>query len=239
MWTKPRYEEMRFGFEVTMYIANRWLYNFLSRKGLPYEVLFCIINSSMTTTISRQPTKLDYSSPTQFKFTIAQLPKVEFFTTAANLPGINLGDAIFPTPYKEIPVMGDTLTYENLSITFIVDEFLENYISMHEWLTAIGFPQNRQQFSTFRANTSETPIATRGVSRDIGDVKPSTSSRALFGDATLTILTNKNNPVVEVRFQDVYPISLGALQYDQSPTDVNYLTVNAEFDYKIYEIVTL
>ena len=23
MWTKPRYEEMRFGFEVTMYIANR------------------------------------------------------------------------------------------------------------------------------------------------------------------------------------------------------------------------
>ena len=78
--------------------------------------------------ISRQPTKLDYSSPTQFKFSINQLPKVEFFTTAANLPGINLGDAIFPTPYKEIPVMGDTLTYENLAITFIVDEFLENYI---------------------------------------------------------------------------------------------------------------
>ena len=64
--------------------------------------------------ISRQPTKLDYSSPTQFKFSINQLPKVEFFTTAANLPGINLGDAIFPTPYKEIPEMGDTLTYENL-----------------------------------------------------------------------------------------------------------------------------
>ena len=48
--------------------------------------------------ISRQPPKLDYSSPTQFKFSINQLPKVEFFTTAANLPGINLGDAIFPTP---------------------------------------------------------------------------------------------------------------------------------------------
>ncbi|HWQ40173.1 MAG TPA: pyrroloquinoline quinone precursor peptide PqqA [Burkholderiales bacterium] len=23
MWTKPEYSEMRFGFEVTMYIANR------------------------------------------------------------------------------------------------------------------------------------------------------------------------------------------------------------------------
>ena len=31
-------------------------------------------------TVNRQPTKLDYASPTQFKFTISQLPKVEFFT---------------------------------------------------------------------------------------------------------------------------------------------------------------
>ena len=187
--------------------------------------------------ISRQPTKLDYSSPTQFKFSINQLPKVEFFTTAANLPGINLGDAIFPPPYKEIPVMGDTLTYENLSITFIVDEFLENYISMHEWLTAIGFPKNRDQFANFRTNTSNSPVERVGQSVDL--VQPPTTARGLFGDATLTILSNKNNPLVEVRFQDVYPVSLGALQYDQSPTDVNYLTVNAEFDYKIYEIITL
>tara|TARA_Y100000768_G_scaffold376140_1_gene347840 strand:- start:33 stop:617 length:585 start_codon:yes stop_codon:yes gene_type:complete len=187
--------------------------------------------------ISRQPTKLDYSSPTQFKFSINQLPKVEFFTTAANLPGINLGDAIFPTPYKEIPVMGDTLTYENLAISFIVDEHLENYISMHEWLVAIGFPQNRDQFANFRSETSNSPVERQGASVDL--VRPPTTSRGMFGDATLTILSNKNNPLVEVRFQDLYPVSLGALQYDQSLTDVTYLTVNAEFDYKIYEIVTL
>ena len=38
--------------------------------------------------IDRQPTQLDYASPTQFKFSIVQLPKVEFFTTACNLPSI-------------------------------------------------------------------------------------------------------------------------------------------------------
>ena len=43
-----------------------------------------------TSPLNRQPTKLDYSSPTQFKFTIHQLPKVEFFTTAATIPGITL-----------------------------------------------------------------------------------------------------------------------------------------------------
>ena len=80
-----------------------------------------------TKALDRQPTKLDYASPTQFKFGINQLPKVEFFTVTANLPGITLGDTVFPTPYKDIPIMGDKLTYENLSITFIVDEYLENY----------------------------------------------------------------------------------------------------------------
>ena len=46
-------------------------------------------------TIDRQPTKLDYASPTQFRFGINQLPKVEFFTVAANVPSIAMGDAIF------------------------------------------------------------------------------------------------------------------------------------------------
>ena len=71
--------------------------------------------------IDRQPTKLDYSSPTQFKFSIVQLPKVEFFITEVNLPGITLGDAIFPTPFTDIPMMGDKLTFDNLTISFIVD----------------------------------------------------------------------------------------------------------------------
>ena len=67
----------------------------------------------MATTINalaRQPTELDYADPTKFKFSITKLPKVEFFTTnSANLPGINLGESIFPTPFKQIPVQGDDL----------------------------------------------------------------------------------------------------------------------------------
>ena len=189
--------------------------------------------------LSRQPDKLDYLSPTQFKFNIHQLPKVEFFTTAANVPAISLGDTVFPTPYKEIPMMGDTLSYENLSITFIVDEYLENYISLHEWMTAIGFPKSRKQFSDFRSVTASSPIATHGVSDDIGDTQLPTPVRGMFGDAILTMLTNKNNPVVEVRFQDIYPIALGALEMTQTATDVEYISVTADFTYKIYEIVTL
>ena len=189
--------------------------------------------------ISRQPTKLDYSSPTQFKFGIIQLPKVEFFTVAANLPGITLPSATYNTPFKDIPTMGDKPEYEDLTITFIVDEFLENYKELHNWMVGIAFPKSREQFSDFRSTVSKTPSATQGASRDIGDVQPATPVRPMFGDATLTILTNKNNPIVEVRFQDVYPASLSSLTYDQNATDVTYLTATVTFDYKIYEIVTL
>ena len=199
--------------------------------------------TASTSPLSRQPDKLDYLSPTQFKFNIHQLPKVEFFCTAANVPAINLGEAIFPTPYKQIPVMGDTLTYDNLSISFIVDENLENYIELHEWLTAIGFPKDREQFTTFRSSTADSPVLTQGISDDrgltTGTAQLSTSARGMFGDAILTILTNKNNPVVEVRFQDLFPVALGALDFTQTATDVEYITVTADFSYKIYEIVTL
>jgi len=193
----------------------------------------------MTTSISRQPSKLDYTSPTQFRFLINQLPKVEYFTTEANIPGITLGEAEFKTRFKAIPLMGDILTYEDLTITFIVDENLENYVEMHTWLTAIGFPENTKQFSDFRSATSNVATNTRGESKDIGDVKASTPERAMYSDAMLTILTNKNNPVVECRFRDVFPTSLSGLTYSQNQTDVEYLTATVNFKYQIYEIIPL
>ena len=190
-------------------------------------------------TIQRQPTKLDYVSPTQFKFGIHQLPKVEFFTTTATVPAIALSDVVIPTPFKSIPMQGDQLTFDNLTVNFIVDEFLENYLSLHEWMTAIGFPKNRKQFSDFKTNTSNTPATARttaSTSSDIGDVQQASPNNALFSDATLTILSNKNNPIVNVLFRDLYPVAMSALEYNQAATDVEYLTASVDFAYQIYEI---
>ena len=186
--------------------------------------------------LSRQPTKLDYASPTQFRFILNQLPKVEFFTVATNLPGITLSETVQNTPFKDIPIMGNKLEYEDLSVTFICDEYLENYTSLHEWMTAIGFPKNRDQFSTFRSTTSNAPTDTRGSSKDIGDVGVSTAIKGMFSDATLIVLSNKNNPIVQVNYADVFPTSLSALDFNQNATDVEYLQATATFKYKLYEI---
>ena len=53
------------------------------------------------------------------------------------------------------------------------------------------------------------------------------------------VLSNKNNPIVEVNFQNIFPISLGGLDFTQNVTDVEYVTATADFAYQIYEINTL
>lgn len=187
--------------------------------------------------IARQPDQLDYASPTQFRFGVHQLPKVEFFTVSANLPGISASISIQSTPFKDIPTMGDKLTYENLSISFIVDEYLENYISLHDWLVGIGFPQKRDQFKTFRDITSNIPAG--GGTAAVDRVGSTTADKAMYSDAFIQILSNKNNPIVEVNFQNVFPINLSALDFTQTATDVEYMVATAEFAYQIYEIKTL
>jgi hypothetical protein len=190
--------------------------------------------------LERQPTSLDYASPTQFRFIINQLPKVEYFTVAVAVPSIILGEAIFPTPFRQIPIAGDELTYDNFNLSFIVDEKLENYITLHNWLIGHGFPRSREQFSDFRDTTavdSETAVGLTTPVTPTGNI--AASDRVMTSDATLSILSNHNNPIVEIRFTDMYPTSIGALQYDQGATDVEYLKVDATFSYQLYTIHTL
>ena len=195
--------------------------------------------ATTTNMLARQPTELDYADPTKFKFSITKLPKVEFFTTAANLPGINLGESVFPTPFKQVPVMGDDLTFDNLEITFLVDEKLENYRELHQWLVGIGFPKARTQFSSFRKDESQTFPTVESVKGDVTNPGTPSGIQAMFGDATLTIMTSKNNPVIEVRFSDLYPVALSGLAFNQQETDVTYLTATATFTYKLYEMFTI
>ena len=187
--------------------------------------------------LARQPEQLDYASPTQFRFGIHQLPKVEFFTVSANIPGISAGTVTHATPFKDIPLMGEKLDYENLSISFIVDEYLENYITLHNWLVGIGFPKKREQFRTFRDVTSKTPAD--GGTPTVDRIGKATADRSMYSDAFLQILSNKNNPIVEVNFENAFPISLSALDFTQTATDVEYMVATAEFAYQIYEIITL
>ena len=192
--------------------------------------------------LTRQPTKLDYAAATQFKFNITKLPKVEFFCTSVNIPGITLGETSQATPLKDIPIPGDKLTYSSLEVSFLVDENLENYREIHGWLTGLGFPKSHEQFETFiNAGKDRFPTSNATAkSREAGKVDDvGFDVGAQYSDATLSILSSKNNPVLEVRFRDLYPTSLSGLSYDQQAGDTSYLSGSVSFNYNIYEFATV
>jgi len=196
---------------------------------------------TVTNTLQRQPTKFDYASPTQFKFQIQKLPKVEYFTTACNIPGISLNATVQPTPLADIPLPGDTLTFSDLEITFLVDENLENYREIHGWMYGIGFPKSRTQFANLvAANKDRFPTEGKDSQvTDAGKVKyGALPIGPIFSDATLNVLTSKNNANIEVRFSDVFPVSLSGLNFDQQADDVTYLSATVGFKYKLYEFAT-
>ena len=197
----------------------------------------------MTTTnaYSRQPTKFDYASPTQFKFQLLKLPKVEYFCTSVNIPGVTLSNVDIATPLKSIPVPGTILNYGDLEMSFLVDENLENYREIHGWLTGLGFPRDHKQAKTL-VDAAKDRFPTGGKSDAITDAGKVTGSPMplgpVFSDATLNVLTSKNTANIEVRFSDMFPISLSALNFNQQANDVDYLSASVTMKYKIYEFAT-
>jgi len=187
---------------------------------------------------TRQPAKLDYASPIQFRFKCTKLPEVEFTCQTANIPGISLGSATQPTPLVDIPIPGDKISFQSLDINFLVDENLNNYKEIHDWLVGIGFPQNYTQFQNLQAEGSDSfPGSTRSTTVVDSSTPQPLKEGGIYSDATLTVLNSKNIAKTEIRFQNVYPTSLGGLSYDVKLTDVDYLQAAVSFNYMYYEIV--
>ena len=196
----------------------------------------------MTTTnvISREPSKSDYASPIQFRFKCTKLPLVEFFVQSANIPGINLGSATQTNPLYDIPLPGDKITYSALDMSFLVDENLNNYKEIHDWILGLGFPSNNQQFQDLQSTGSDRfPGSSRSTAATGTSTPQPLNEGGIYSDAILTVLNSKNIAKTEIRFQNVYPTSLGGLNYDVRQTDVDYLNASVSFNYMNYDIVQI
>ena len=184
-----------------------------------------------TTTSQRQPSKLDYSSQVQFRFEILYWPLVEYFVQSANVPGIQLGTATVPSPFYDYPVPGDTLSFDPLNISFLVDENLNNFNELHKWISRLGFGDSHEEFADLlrEGTPSQRTPSSKGIQRPLPEI-------GTYSDATLTILSSKNTPKTEIRFKNIFPTSISGLDYNIGGTDVDYVTCNASFSYLGYTI---
>ena len=194
-----------------------------------------------TKTINRQPsgTGLDYADPTKFKFQTTKLPRVEFNCIQANIPGITLTEIQQPTRLIPIKIPGNDLTFENLNITFIVDEDLTNYRSVHDWMAGLSQMDSDEKYRALISDGQDRmPRSQQNNSTDAGRVTSATNDGAIYTDSKLIILSARNTPLVELTFTDCYPLSLSALEYNQNATDVEYLQATVSFGYKIHSYTT-
>ena len=194
-----------------------------------------------TKTINRQPsgTGLDYADPTKIKFQTTKLPRVEFNCIQANIPGITLTEIQQPTRLIPIKIPGNDLTFENLNITFIVDEDLTNYRSVHDWMAGLSQMDSDEKYRALISDGQDRmPRSQQNNSTDAGRVTSATNDGAIYSDSKLIILSARNTPLVELTFTDCYPLSLSALEYNQNATDVEYLQATVSFGYKIHSYTT-
>ena len=110
-----------------------------------------------------------------------------------------------------------------LNIQFLVDESMNNYLAIYNWIVALGFPQGYDQYVAL-INSDQ-----RNLLNDLA---------RNYSDATLEILDNNNKPIRNVHFVDVFPVSIESLTFHSTDQDVNYLVGNATFRFSYYEFVT-
>ena len=189
---------------------------------------------------SKTPTNLDYADPTKFRFQCVKIPKVEFNTVAANVPGITLTELTQPTRLMPIKIPGNDLTFEDLTITFIVDESFETYKQIHDWMAGLAQVDSDDKYRALISDGQDRmPLSQQTNLQDAGRPTIATPDGAIFADAKLTIMSSRNIGVMEINFDDIYPKALSALEYNQNLTDVEYLTATCTFGYKQHKYTAL
>jgi hypothetical protein len=166
--------------------------------------------------IDNTPTNKNFLSPLNFKFVMKRAPYVNFFVQKVTIPGVALASVTTPNPLLRIPEPGDQLDFEELSISFRVDEDLNNYLEIQNWLRAIG----KQSFEQYSA-----------ISRI-----PSYVGDSIKSVISLTVLSSAKRPNYEITFEDAFPTRISSIEFDTSREDIEYIEADASFRFTKYEI---
>ena len=123
----------------------------------------------------------NYLSPSNFAISIARIPNVEFFTQKITIPSITSTAVEIDTPLAAIYMEQDKLQYGDLELSFIVDENMNNYKEILNWMEGLGFPESTKQY---------------------GDIKATSDGQ--HSDITLTVTNSHKNPNLLFKFTNCF-----------------------------------
>ncbi len=160
--------------------------------------------------MSLQPNEINQLNVVSFETNFTRLPNVNFFCQRINIPSMSLGLATQATPFSDTPLIGDKITFEQLTLSFIVNEDLSNYLELYNWLISLGFSDDHDQFNLSNS------------------VNPDENLRS---DMNIIINTNKSNPNYSITFRDAFPVSLGSIELDVATASLEPIILDVSFAY--------
>jgi hypothetical protein len=172
---------------------------------------------------SLSPNNLNPLSPNGFNFSITKLPEVSFFCQRVTIPSITLASIDRPTPFISTPIPGEIMAFSELTVQFLIDDKMNNYRSIFNWMVALGYPESHSQYSNYM-NTQQGTVYSELAKN--------------YSDATVSVLDAQNNPTNAFKFYDIFPISLDPIQFEATAMDVNYVIGSATFKYSYFKIDT-
>ncbi len=159
-----------------------------------------------------QPETNNYLATNFFQLNIERIPLVTYSCQSVNLPSLSISPQDLPAPNFGVPftIPVGRYTYENISISFIVDEKMENWLQVYNWM---------QQMSTPEDYTTNTQIYSNK-----------------FSDGTLDILNGSYNTVRQIRFKNMFPIGISGIQFSTVTVDTEPVVATATYAFTSYEI---
>ena len=168
----------------------------------------------------------NFLSPVGFKFSLKRSPGVAYFCNEANIPDMTLGIAEQPTYLRDIPLPGDKIEFGDLSLRFMVDEDLTNYMEIQNWIRGLGYPERVSEYQNLEKKAY--------IQQTFGKKR-----QDIYSDGTLQILSNNLVPKFQVLFDDLFPYSISTVTFDATDTDIEYFTAEVSFKYTLYTLTDL
>jgi hypothetical protein len=178
--------------------------------------------STTSKLFSSQIKNRNFLAPTGFKFSLNRAPKVAFFANAANIPAITLGTTYQPNYLVDNKIPGEKIDFEDFTLNFLVDENLENYVEIQNWIRGLWFPESLNEIYKLQSQ------------KIIND--NSTKQMNIYSDGSLIVLNSSLNNQFEVVFNDMFPYYLSGLEFDATNTDIEYFTAQVSFKYTYYKL---
>ena len=167
------------------------------------------------------PANLNPLSPNGFNFSITKLPDVSFFCQRVLIPGMTLGTVDQLNPFVNRAIPGEIMTFSELTVQFLVDEKMLNYKAIFNWMVALGFPEDNNQYSNYMNSQNSTVYSE--LARN-------------YSDATIGVLDSQNTVTNAFKFYDIFPVSMDPVQFESTAMDVNYVIGSATFKYSYFTI---